>query len=169
VALDLPPGSLLEGETALWLRADDTAITSDVNPANNEVSFTVNLFVDSDGDGAPNQWELVNGLNPNDASDASADSDGDGVSNLAEYLSGTDPQSVESYLRLSSIARSPSAGVQITWGSVNGRLYTLLRSAALANGFAPLATHIQSTPPQNVFIDSSATNAGPYFYRLQLE
>ena len=169
VALDLPPGSLLEGETWFWLRADEGVVAGDVNAANNSISFAVNLVVDTDGDGMPDAWETAHNLDPHDPTDANADPDGDGVPNLAEYLAGTDPQAAASYLRVDSIGASPGVGVELTWGSVAGRLYTILRSPALPGGFAPVATHVQSTPPQNIFLDSSATNAGPYFYRLLLE
>ncbi|MFW3146596.1 MAG: carboxypeptidase regulatory-like domain-containing protein [Thermoplasmatota archaeon] len=47
---------------------------------------------DDDNDGMDDQWELDNGLDPNDPSDAFEDADGDGYSNLDEYLAGTDPQ-----------------------------------------------------------------------------
>jgi hypothetical protein len=47
---------------------------------------------DSDGDGLSDSYEIENGLDPNDPSDASLDSDGDGISNFQEFLDGTDPQ-----------------------------------------------------------------------------
>ena len=34
---------------------------------------------DRDGDGIPNDWETANGLNPDDASDATLDGDNDGI------------------------------------------------------------------------------------------
>lgn len=40
---------------------------------------------DSDGDGIPDEWELLHGLDPLNPSDASSDRDGDGISNLEEY------------------------------------------------------------------------------------
>ncbi len=41
---------------------------------------------DNDGDGMPDAWETVQGLNPDDASDGVLDPDGDGYTNLEEYL-----------------------------------------------------------------------------------
>jgi hypothetical protein len=52
------------------------------------------LNKDSDGDGLPDWWEMVFGLDPYDANEmnsANGDPDGDGLSNAAEYQAGTDP------------------------------------------------------------------------------
>lgn len=51
---------------------------------------------DTDGDGMPDGWEMVNGLNPINPSDATADLDGDGLTNLQEYQYGTDPHNADS-------------------------------------------------------------------------
>src|SRR6185295_9789810 len=46
---------------------------------------------DSDGDGLPDDWELANGLDPNNPVDALDDQDDDGLSTIAEYQSGLNP------------------------------------------------------------------------------
>jgi len=43
---------------------------------------------DSDGDGMPDDWEIANGLNPNDPSDANGDINGDGYTNIEKWING---------------------------------------------------------------------------------
>ncbi len=47
-------------------------------------------YVDTDGDGMPDVWEIANGLNPNDPSDANGDINGDGYTNIEKYINGID-------------------------------------------------------------------------------
>lgn len=56
------------------------------------VQFNVN---DSDGDGLPDEYELENGLNPNDGVDAFEDIDEDGLTALEEYNLGTNPRAAD--------------------------------------------------------------------------
>ena len=46
---------------------------------------------DDDGDGMPDTWESLYGLDPLDPGDADLDSDGDGFSNAEEFAASTDP------------------------------------------------------------------------------
>lgn len=45
-------------------------------------------YKDSDNDGMPDEWEIANGLNPNDPSDANKDCTGDGYTNIEKYING---------------------------------------------------------------------------------
>lgn len=44
-------------------------------------------YVDTDGDGMPDAWEVANGLNPN-VNDANEDCTGDGYTNIEKYING---------------------------------------------------------------------------------
>jgi hypothetical protein len=48
------------------------------------------ICVDWDGDGMPDDWEIIHGLDPR-SDDSLLDLDGDGLTNLEEYELGTDP------------------------------------------------------------------------------
>lgn len=170
VAVDLPAGTQPEGEALYTLNADETLVTSDVDTNNNTASFAVNLWIDSDGDGMPDSFEAqYSFLSSTNSADALLDHDGDGVSNLSEYLAGTSLSDPASYLRMTSIATGGTNGVQVAWGSATNKLYSLQRTSSLLLPFADLAQHILSTPPENVYLDTTATNASLFFYRVRVE
>jgi outer membrane protein assembly factor BamB len=55
------------------------------------VHSTNPLSADTDGDGMPDKWELDNGFDPNDPTDAAEDADTDGLNNREEFQEGTEP------------------------------------------------------------------------------
>ncbi len=78
--------------------------------------------LDRDGDGVADAWELVNGLNPSDPSDAKADKDGDGSSNLTEFLSGTNPRDTQSRLQVEATLVG-AAQIELAFDAMQGRSY----------------------------------------------
>jgi hypothetical protein len=148
-------------------------VNPDVDTNNNTTAFTVNLWLDSDGDGIPDGWMMQyfgHAIGQaGDNSRAQDDADGDGFSNLAEYLAGTNPLDANSYLRIDSISVAGTNGIQIAWGSTTNKLYTLQRATGLGLGFTNVVEHVPATPPENVYFDTSAPNAAALFYRAKVE
>jgi hypothetical protein len=97
------------------------------------------------------------------------DYDGDGLSNLSEYLAETAPNNPVSYLRMTGIAAGGTNGVLVTWGSATNKLYSLQRTSSLLLPFGDIAQHILSTPPENAYLDTTATNYNQFFYRIKVE
>ena len=175
VAFDLPDDTQPEGNAFYTLNADEASVLWDVETNNNAMTFAVNLWLDSDGDGMPDGWEGDNELNLNDPADASGDADDDGMSNYAEWRAGTDPNDEFSYLAVETCVlagESPAAEFHLSWGSISNRFYKISRATNLVDGlgFMPIAEHVQADPPVNTYQDTTiSTNAVKYYYRIDLE
>ena len=102
----------------------------------------------------------------------SRDSDDDKASDWSEFMAGTDPWDWKSRLQV-DIATTNEAvatnGIVLRWTSAPYRTYEIQRSANLKDGFAPIKSGTESTPPGNIYIDNEATGNGPYFYRILVE
>lgn len=93
---------------------------------------TSNNTFDTDEDGMPNEYEIANGLNPNDADDRDTDLDGDGRSNYSEFVAGTNPQDPFSLLEIVSYTLTDTT-VSASWSSVPGKTYRFEFSTDLEN------------------------------------
>jgi hypothetical protein len=107
---------------------------------------------------------------PTNGSADFADPDADGVNNYGEWRSDTIPTNAISVLRMVSATNIPP-GANVTWQSVATRSYWLERATSLSlpTPFQPVATNIAGVVGTKTFTDTSATNGGPYFYRVGVQ
>ena len=63
-------------------------IITDIRQVGGYPEYKGTPYIDTDGDGMPDEWEIANGLNPNDPSDANGDCTGDGYTNIEKYING---------------------------------------------------------------------------------
>jgi hypothetical protein len=107
---------------------------------------------------------------PADGSADFSDPDDDQLNNWQEWRSGTDPTSALSALRMVS-ARPTGAKVSVTWQSVAGMNYSLMRSTNLTPPvvFTPVATNIIGQADITTFTDTNTVGSGAVFYRAGIE
>jgi hypothetical protein len=116
----------------------------------------------------PDGWELANGFDPNNSTDASLDADADGMSNLREYRAGTNPNNSSDALRITSAIPS-GADIRVTFTTVASRYYRLEKNADLAAGpWTTVADLIQGNGGPLEITDIGAANVGARFYRVRL-
>jgi hypothetical protein len=104
------------------------------------------------------------------ASATYTDSDGDYANNWQEWRSDTIPTNTLSVLRMITTTNSPS-GAQVTWQSVATRSYWVDRATNLGDTppFQTIASNLAGVAGTKTFTDTTATNGGPYFYRVGVQ
>ena len=134
--------------TATWDRISNTGTNNLSGP-------------DSDGDGLPDDWEMLyfGNLNygPND------DPDHDGLSNYQEFLAGTNPNDANSVLRVTDIG-ADSGQVSLTWNSVAGKTYTIYGASQINGPYTPLLT--VPSAGNGVTSTNVTGSASSQFYRI---
>jgi hypothetical protein len=129
-------GADITGATADALLLQNVGTTNEgpyrvvvTNPSGSTTSASARLWLDSDGDGLPDSWELTYFGNLNQT--ATGDFDGDGVSNLQEFLDGTNPADTNSVLYVLAILSDGGAAQAIPNKSnyTNGETVTLTATA----------------------------------------
>ena len=122
---------------------------------------------DADADGL-SDWYEWNYTSNTTAMVAGADDDGDGVSNVDEEAAGTIPTDASSIFAVSEFIVSTN-GATIHWSSELGETYAVSRSTNLLNDAfsTSVETGISATPPENVYVDASASGS-ICFYRIEV-
>jgi fibronectin type 3 domain-containing protein len=128
---------------------------------------TIELRLDTDGDGLPDSWEVTYGLDPNNPGDSSGDLDGDGISNLEEYYSSSNPTSPSDNMPVAN------AGADQTVNPT--RVYLDGSQSRDPNGDALQYTWSQVAGPVSVQIENATTERASFvgtragLYRFMLK
>ena len=113
-------------------------------------------------------WLQQFGLPINTSTDT-ADLDGTGMNVYQDWIAGLNPTNALSVLQMTSAtpANNPP-GLVVTWESVSGIMYFLQSSTNLAAqpAFITIQSNIVGQAGTTSYTDTTATNAGPYFYRV---
>ena len=116
-------------------------------------------------------WAQQYGL-PTDGSADYLDLDGIGMPNWQKSLAGLNPTNSASALAmLPMTATNNSSGITVSWDSVNTRMYYLQRATDLTvqPPFSTIQSNLVGQAGTTSFTDTSATNSGPYFYRVGVQ
>jgi hypothetical protein len=116
-------------------------------------------------------WLQQYGL-PIDTNTDVADPDGSGMNVYQDWIAGLNPTDAQSVLQMTSAtATNNPAGLVVTWESVSGILYFLQCSTNLASqpAFTTIQSNIVGQTGTTSYTDTTAINAGPYFYRVGVQ
>ncbi len=139
------------------------------------VKMRVSGNLDSDGDGMPDWWERLQGLDPNNPSGIhgpNGDEDGDGVSNREEYLFGMNTRIADPMAKPRvTMAPAPDEGPRwrMTFPTIPGRLYRWQRSTSLGSWSdlgSPVNTGSHTGPSEIELFDDGDGPAS--FYRVRV-
>jgi hypothetical protein len=145
-------------------------IKNAANPQPGIISSNTMLTVlaDADGDGLPDNWELMHGLDATNSIDATLDRDGDGASNREEYLAGTDPEDAQSFLHIESIRCDDSPAWHVKFFAASNQTYCVQATDALHPGANwHSVADVPAMPAKRIVeIVRPITNSTPGFFRV---
>jgi hypothetical protein len=112
-------------------------------------------------------WLQQYGL-PTDGPVDFSDLDGSGMNIYQDWIAGLNPTNPASVLVLQASATTNTTGITVTWQSVNTRTYYLQSSTNLP-AFITIQSNIVGQAGTTSYTDTTATNGGPYFYRIGVQ
>ncbi len=115
-------------------------------------------------------WLQQYGL-PADGSVDFANLDGTTFNVYQDWIAGLNPTNPASVLALQPPAATNTTGLTVTWQSVSTRNYYLQSSTNLSGlpAFTSIQSNIIGQAGFTSFTDTTATNGGPYFYRVGIQ
>lgn len=137
------------------------------DPENWMKAFATPGRSDRDGDGLPDSWETLHGLDPESAvgrDGAEGDPDEDGAGNLQEFRTGTLPLDGSSKLQL-EVTVLEDGRISFAWHSVPGRSYTLEFKEAVNKGTWQVLQSQIALPGGSTSV-TDRLSTGQRFYRL---
>jgi hypothetical protein len=147
-----------------------TNLVVTTNFAGAPAAFTAYLQLgdgDFDGDGMPDAWENLFGLDPND-NDAWSDSDHDGVLNIAEYWAGTSPIDPTSVLKLDWVWSN--RWMFLSFAATSNRAYLVKDSDELLGQPWQVWTNFPAQPTNRIEQMAVSTTVSPMrFFKLFLD
>lgn len=91
------------------------------------------------------------------------DTDYDGMIDADEVVAGSLPDNGSNIWKCATI--STNSDFILTWPSISNRWYAVERTLNLTNDFVVIASNLPATPPENSWLDTTASNA---FYRIEV-
>jgi len=145
----------------------NTVFTADDGTDTTNAAVTITVPWDADGDGMPDDWELLKIGTTTNAPDG--DWDGDGFPNFNEWVASTDPNSSGSYIGWENQFVVSSNTLRLTFKAIVGRDYTIegLDGSLMSTNIWKSLEPIVATNNPMTWVD---TNAWPTVrnYRIKI-
>ncbi|HEX3627034.1 MAG TPA: choice-of-anchor Q domain-containing protein [Verrucomicrobiae bacterium] len=117
-------------------------------------------------------WLQQYGL-PTDGSVDDSKLDGTGFTVYQDWIAGLNPTNPASVLAMvsPSATNNTTAGVTVIWQSVDDRTYYLQRGTNLLKRpvFSTIQSNLVGQAGSTIYTDTTATNSGPYYYRVDVQ